>query len=114
MLGIKVTNKVWFIPYVTDMRLGKYRLLQVVRSKGLDPYNGDIYLFMSSSRRLLRMIRCESGKIVLYDVTYMSGYKFLRPVFEGEETRLQLDYKYLFALLNCPERREINITANNC
>lgn len=101
------------MPYVSDMRLGKWRLLQTVRQKGFDPYNGDIYLFLSSRRHLLRMIRCEGNRIVLYDVTYMGGYRFLKPVFEGKETRLELDYRYLAALLNCPERKELSIAANN-
>jgi len=113
MLGIKGNTRVWFIPYVTDMRLGKYRLLQIVRQKGFDPWNGDIYVFMSGSRRLLRMIRCEGNRIVLYDVTYTSGCRFLKPVFDGQETRLKLDYRYLAALLNCPERKELYIVANN-
>lgn len=114
MLGIKGTMRVWYIPNVTDMRLGKYRLLQIVRQKGFDPYNGDIYLFMSGNRHLLRMVRCEGDRIVLYDVTYMSGYRFLKPVFDGQETRLWLDYRYLSALLNCPEKKELYIAANNC
>ena len=103
MLAITGAMNVWFITDVTDMRKGRRALLRTVADRFPDPYNGDLFAFMSRDRRKLKMVRYEDNMYTLYSLEYERGYKFMEPVYEdGEVTRFQLDFKYLVALLKCP------------
>lgn len=110
MLGLKGTVTLWYVSSVTNMRYGKYRLYSEVEARGLNPYNGDGYLFMSKNRRTIKIIRYKNNKRHLYDISYDGkDYRFMRPVREGGETIYELDYKYLVALLECPVVNSIYI-----
>lgn len=109
MLGLNGSIKIWHISNVTDMRLGKYRLFALAKDHFANPYNGDCFAFLSKNRRTLKMIRYDNHKIILYDISYERGYKFMKPVYKDGELWHQLDFKYLAALLNCPVRNELNI-----
>lgn len=103
MLAITGASTVWFISDIRDMRKGRHSLLESVRDTFPDPYNGDIFVFMSKARRLLKMVKYEDHMYVLYEVEYDRGYKFMEPVYEdGNLVRYQLDFKYLVGLLKCP------------
>ncbi len=109
MLALNGGIRIWYISDVVDMRYGKYRLLRVIEEKRLNPFNGDAYVFLSRNRKTLKILRYDCDKVVLYDISYMRGYKFMKPVFKGNELWYQLDFKYLVALLNCPARSNINV-----
>jgi len=48
MLTISGLKRFYYIPGVTDMRCGYSRLLQIVKQMTHhDPYNGDVFVFMS-------------------------------------------------------------------
>lgn len=48
MLTISGLKNFYYIPGVTDMRCGYSRLLQIVKQMTHhDPYNGDVFVFMS-------------------------------------------------------------------
>lgn len=89
------------------MRLGKYRLFELAKDYFADPYNGDCFAFLSKNRRTLKMIRYDNHKIILYDISYERGYKFMKPVYKDGGLWHQLDFKYFAALLNCPVRNEL-------
>ncbi|WP_455634893.1 IS66 family insertion sequence element accessory protein TnpB [Parabacteroides sp.] len=109
MLALNGGIRLWHVSDSTDMRYGKYRLLRIVQSKGRDPYNGDAYVFLSKNRRTLKILRYDHDKVVLYDISYKRGYRFMRPVYKNGELWHQLDFKYLVALLNCPSVKELKI-----
>ena len=49
MLTISGLKRFYYIPGVTDMRCGYSRLLQIVKQMTHhDPYNGDVFVFMST------------------------------------------------------------------
>lgn len=37
---------IWFIANVKDMRIGRRRLLEIVKDRFSNPYNGDLFAFM--------------------------------------------------------------------
>ena len=52
MLTISGLKRFYYIPGMTDMRCGYNRLLQIVKqTTHHDPYNGDVFVFMSKDRR---------------------------------------------------------------
>lgn len=46
MLGITGGMNIWFIANVKDMRIGRRRLLEIVKDRFSNPYNGDLFAFM--------------------------------------------------------------------
>ena len=109
MLALNGGITLWYVKGVTNMRYGKYRLFAEVELLGLNPYNGDGYVFMSQNRQTLRIIRFKNHKRYLYDITYEKGYKFMQPVREDTGVVYELDFKYLVALLECPVVKRITI-----
>lgn len=110
MLGITGSMQVWYMPNITDMRMGHHKLLEIVETKFPDPYNGDLYVFMSKDRRKVKLVRYEDHMYILYVLNYEQGYKFMEPVYSGVKTiRYKLDYKYLVALLKCPAINKLQI-----
>lgn len=79
---------------------------------GKNPYTGDAYLFLSKDRQTLKIIRFKNHKRLLYDITYEKGYKFLQPVFKGDNIIYELDFKYLVALIECPVVKTIVFNIN--
>ena len=48
-LTITGLKNFYYIPGVTDMRCGYFRLLEIVKNKfHRDPYNGDVFIFISN------------------------------------------------------------------
>lgn len=111
MLAITGSMNIWYVANVKDMRMGRRRLLEIVRDRFPNPYNGDLFAFMSKDHRLMKMVRYESHLYMLYELEYQRGYKFMQPVYEdGQATYFQLDFKYLVALLKCPVVSKLRVS----
>ena len=50
----------------SDMRAGVNKLCGQVRSVGLEPTNGDVYVFVGSRRKLMKLLHWERGGYVVY------------------------------------------------
>ena len=50
----------------TDMRKGVNTLCGEVRRVGLDPTNGDVYIFVGKSRKVMKLLHWEYGGYVVY------------------------------------------------
>ena len=110
MLAITGSMNIWFIANVNDMRMGRRRLIDIVKDRFPNPYNGDMFAFMSKNRQLMKLVRYENRLYMLYELEYERGYKFMHPVYEdGCVTHFQLDFKYLVALLKCPVVSKLSI-----
>ena len=60
MLTISGLKRFYYIPGMTDMRCGYNRLLHIVKQTTRhDPYNGDVFVFMSKDRRKVKMVHFE-------------------------------------------------------
>ena len=67
MLALTGSLRYYFVDGVTDMRLGQYRLCRVIEQLlHRNPYNGDVFIFMSKSRRVLKIVRYENDAYILY------------------------------------------------
>lgn len=54
MLAITGAMNVWFLINVNDMRMGRRRLIDIVKDRFPNPYNGDMFAFMFKNRQLIR------------------------------------------------------------
>ena len=113
MFGINGTMRLYYVSGIQDMRCGYYRLCEIVKSKlHRDPYNGDVYMFMSKDRRKVKLIRYENSAYYLYEKSFTNGLRFMR--IEADNTTgtlsYKLDWKSFVAILECPVRGNIRLS----
>lgn len=92
------------MPDIHDMRFKAETVFEHVKAKyGREPYDGDVFIYMSRDRRQVRMMHFENHAFYTQEKTFRKGYKFMkisrdesgRPVYE-------MSWKDLVALLECP------------
>ena len=67
MFCLNDTMRYHLCPGRTDMRKGINSLIGVVKEKmGSDVRNGDVFIFIGSSRRLMKLLHAEDGGMVMY------------------------------------------------
>ena len=68
MFCLNDTMRYHLCPGRTDMRKGINSLIGVVKEKmGSDVRNGDVFIFIGSSRKLMKLLHAEDGGMVMYD-----------------------------------------------
>ncbi len=103
MLTISSLKRFYYIPGVTDMRCGYSRLLQIVKQMTHhDPYNGDVFVFMSKDRRKVKMVHFENHAYYIHEKVFTNGYSFMLLEYRNEnglnsynKTNWQMIYKKL-------------------
>lgn len=113
MLTISGMKNFYYIPEFTDMRCKAERISEIIRRKfNRDPYNGDVYIFMSKDRRKVKLIHFEDHAYYLHEKSYTNGYHFMRLSFDEEGKRVyKLEWKALVALLQSPVITTMKISA---
>jgi hypothetical protein len=117
MLALTGSLRYYFVEGVTDMRLGQYRLCRVIEQLlHRNPYNGDVFIFMNKSRRVIKIIRYDNEAYILYVKALDRDLKFMKiksdmPVISqnGDGVHYQIKWKHLVLLLSCPVRSVIRI-----
>jgi len=66
MFNLNENNRIVMSQHPTDMRMGVYCLSGQVRQFGLDPTNGDVYIFVGRSRKVMKILHWEHGGYVMY------------------------------------------------
>lgn len=66
MFNLNENNRIVMAQHPTDMRMGVNCLSGQVRLVGLDPSNGDVYIFVGRSRRVMKILHWEHGGYVVY------------------------------------------------
>ena len=56
MLNLNKNNRFVMAQQPSDMRAGVDKLCGMVRHVGLDPANGDVYVFVGGSRKLMKLL----------------------------------------------------------
>ena len=80
MLTISGLRNFYFVPKFTDMRCKAPRMLEIIHSRfGRDPYNGDVFIFMSKDRRRLRLIHFEDHAYYMHEKSFTQGQVQVRP-----------------------------------
>ena len=66
MFNLNESNRIVMSQNPTDMRKGVNTLCGDVRRVGLDPTNGDVYIFVGKSRQVMKLLHWEHGGYVIY------------------------------------------------
>ena len=93
MLGLSANLKYYLFNGNVDMRKGIFRLCEHVRSElSMDPSDPtSVFIFMSKSRRIVRLLHYEHGFYVLYEKRPVMG-KFKKPVFDEFSRSYQISW----------------------
>lgn len=117
MLTISGLRNFYFLPNMTDMRCGYNRIMEIVRTVyGRDPYDGDVYFYMSKNQRTVRMVNFEHHQYCVHTYTFDKGYRFMRIVTEGYKRVYKVEWKDVLAILESPVIKEwfcINLGGNS-
>ena len=66
MFNLNENNRFVMAQHPSDMRAGVNKLCVEVRGVGLDPVKGDVYIFVSKSRKVMKLLHWERGGYVVY------------------------------------------------
>lgn len=66
MFNLNENNRFVMAQHPSDMRAGINKLCGQVRSVGLDPTSGDVYIFVGKSRRIMKLLHWERGGYAMY------------------------------------------------
>ena len=112
MLTISGLKNFYYIPGVTDMRCGYNRLLQIVKQMTHhDPYNGDVFVFMSRDRRKVKMVHFENHAYYIHEKAYTNGYSFMLMEFSDENgmKSYRMNWKDVVAVLESPVVKKLRL-----
>lgn len=112
MLTISGLKRFYYIPGMTDMRCGYNRLLQIVKQMTHhDPYNGDVFVFMSKDRRKVKMVHFENHAYYIHEKVFTDGYSFMLLEYCDEKgmKSYRMDWKDLVAVLESPVVKKLRL-----
>lgn len=66
MFCLNENNRIVMAQHPSDMRMGVNALCGQVRSSGLDPANGSVYIFVGKSRKVMKILHWERGGYTMY------------------------------------------------
>ena len=66
MFNLKEDSRIVMAQHPTDMRMGVNGMCGQVRKVGLEPANGDVYIFVGKSRTTMKLLHWERGGYVMY------------------------------------------------
>ena len=82
MFNLNDTMRYFLCPGRTDMRKGISSLCGVVHEKmNSEVKNGDVFIFIGSSRRLMKLLHAEDGGMVMY-VKRLEAGRFKLPEYD--------------------------------
>ncbi len=66
MFNLNESNRIVMAQHPSDMRMGVNSLCGQVRAADLDPTNGDVYIFVGKSRKIMKLLHWERGGFAMY------------------------------------------------
>ena len=96
-------------PGKTDMRKGISSLCGVVHEKmRSDVRNGDVFIFIGSSRKLMKLLHAEDGGMVMY-VKRLEAGRFRLPDYDEDTQSYPMEWRELVVMVEgireSPEQR---------
>ncbi len=73
MFNLNENNRIVMSQHPTDMRMGINSLCGQVRLVGLEPANGDVYIFAGKIRKVMKILHWEYGGYVMYQKRLEQG-----------------------------------------
>ena len=66
MFNLNEGNRIVMAQHPSDMRIGVNGKCGEVRSVGLDPADGSVYIFVGKTRKVMKLLHWERGGYVMY------------------------------------------------
>lgn len=66
MFNLNESNRLFISHQPSDMRIGVNGMCGQIRLCNLDPTNGDVYIFVGKSRKIMKILHWERGGYVMY------------------------------------------------
>ena len=99
MFCLNDTMRYWLCPGRTDMRKGISSLCGVVHEKmRSDVRNGDVFIFIGSSRKLMKLLHAEDGGMVMY-VKRLEAGRFKLPEYDENTQSYQMEWRDLVVMV---------------
>ena len=99
MFCLNDTMRLFLCPGSTDMRKGISSLCGVVHERmRSDVRNGDVFIFIGSSRRLMKLLHAEDGGMVMY-VKRLEAGRFKLPEYDGRSNSYQMEWRDLVMMV---------------
>lgn len=93
MFCLNDTMRYFLCPGCTDMRKGISSLCGVVHERMLsDVKNGDVFIFIGRSRRLMKLLHAEDGGMVMY-VKRLEVGRFKLPEYDERTQSYRMEWR---------------------
>lgn len=66
MFNLNESNRIMMSQHPSDMRIGVNRMCGKVRSAGMNPTSGDVFIFVGKTRNVMKILHWERGGYVMY------------------------------------------------
>lgn len=66
MFNLNESNRILMSQHPSDMRIGVNGMCGKVRSAGLNPTSGDVFIFVGKTRNVMKILHWERGGYVMY------------------------------------------------
>ena len=110
MLSVTGLNRFYYIPGFTDMRCKHRRVLSIIREQlRREPEDGDVFIVMSSDRRIVRLFTYDNRSYSLYEKKFVSGYQFMKVEWKGDKKVYRIDWRDVVLLLENPIVKTLKI-----
>ena len=105
MFCLNDTMRYFLCPGRTDMRKGISSLCGVVHERmKSDVRNGDVFIFIGRSRRLMKLLHAEDGGMVMY-VKRLEAGRFKLPEYDGQSNSYQMEWRVVEGIQETPGQR---------
>ena len=99
MFNLNDTMRYFLCPGRTDMRKGISSLCGVVHEKmNSEVRNGDVFIFIGSSRRLMKLLHAEDGGMVMYVKRLEAGRSKL-PEYDPQSNSYPMEWRDLVMMV---------------
>ena len=99
MFCLNDTMRYWLCTGKTDMRKGISSLCGVVHERMKnDVRNGDVFIFIGSSRKLMKLLHAEDGGMVMY-VKRLEAGRFKLPEYDDHTQSYQMEWRDLVLMV---------------
>lgn len=99
MFCLNDTMRYYLCPSRTDMRKGISSLCGVVHERmKSDVRNGDVFIFIGRSRRLMKLLHAEDGGMVMY-VKRLEAGRFKLPEYDRDTQSYQMEWRDLVIMV---------------
>ena len=98
-VNLNDTMRYFLCPGRTDMRKGISSLCGVVHEKmNSEVRNGDVFIFIGSSRRLMKLLHAEDGGMVMY-VKRLEAGRFKLPEYDPKSNSYPMEWRDLVMMV---------------